>query len=417
MPRYLIHYLINFVYPPRCAACERRLPLETVQRVCADCLAAVERLHDPLCTVCGVPVDPGRDENPGGWCRGCSTSPPAFTQARAITRYRADDEERAPVPSMIRRHKYGRDQSLTHALAECVGEPLPLAENDYDLVVPVPLHHTRLRWRGFNQAALIEYRHRAAARPPAGYRQSDTDKGNVLANGQGPPSTPSQCAQRLPGQTHGADCESANITDRRRYDHRRDGGRMCARPARGGRAARRRADPGTSPMTHEGRESWETRSSRHRAGDARAQPARDDAADGARLSPRYRRGRRPSRDCARPRGISRRRDRLRRNRDRQLHDIAARRTFTDLAGRRRPRRQGLPFVPGSFDAVVNTNFLDRNLIAPLKSSSRIGGTLFFDTFLVDQAVTGHPRDPRFLLRHYELREMLSDMELFVIAKA
>jgi len=155
MPRYLIHYLINFVYPPRCAACERRLPLETVQRVCADCLAAVERLHDPLCTVCGVPVDPGRDENPGGWCRGCSTSPPAFTQARAITRYRADDEERAPVPSMIRRHKYGRDQSLTHALAECVGEPLPLAENDYDLVVPVPLHHTRLRWRGFNQAALI----------------------------------------------------------------------------------------------------------------------------------------------------------------------------------------------------------------------------------------------------------------------
>ena len=56
---------------------------------------------------------------------------------------------------MIRRHKYGRDQSLTHALAECVGEPLPLAENDYDLVVPVPLHHTRLRWRGFNQAALI----------------------------------------------------------------------------------------------------------------------------------------------------------------------------------------------------------------------------------------------------------------------
>ena len=155
MPRYLINYLINFVYPPRCAACERRLALETTRRVCADCLAAVERLHEPLCMVCGVPVDPSRDASAQGWCRGCIAAPPAFTQARAITRYRADDEAHAPVPSMIRRHKYGRDQSLAHALAECFGEPIPLAENDYDLVVPVPLHRARLRWRGFNQAALL----------------------------------------------------------------------------------------------------------------------------------------------------------------------------------------------------------------------------------------------------------------------
>jgi ComF family protein len=155
MPHHLINYLINFVYPPRCAACDRRLPLETTHRVCADCLAAVERLHDPLCMVCGVPVDPSRDENSPEWCRSCITAPPAFTQARAITRYRADDEAHAPVPAMIRRHKYGRDQSLTHALAECVGTPIPLAENDYDLVVPVPLHRARLRWRGFNQAALL----------------------------------------------------------------------------------------------------------------------------------------------------------------------------------------------------------------------------------------------------------------------
>ena len=151
----MLRYLINFVYPPRCAACERRLSLKTTQRVCPDCLAAIERLHDPLCIVCGVPVDASRNESQGGWCRACSASPPAFTQARAISRYRADDEERAPVPSMIRRHKYGRDQSLTHALAECLGEPMPLGENDYDLVVPVPLHRARLRWRGFNQAALI----------------------------------------------------------------------------------------------------------------------------------------------------------------------------------------------------------------------------------------------------------------------
>jgi ComF family protein len=32
---------------------------------------------------------------------------------------------------------------------------LPLNGNDYDVVIPVPLHRRRLRWRGFNQAALL----------------------------------------------------------------------------------------------------------------------------------------------------------------------------------------------------------------------------------------------------------------------
>lgn len=56
---------------------------------------------------------------------------------------------------MIIRHKYGLDQPMGRALAECMGEHLPVAGEHYDLVVPVPLHPKRLRWRGFNQAALL----------------------------------------------------------------------------------------------------------------------------------------------------------------------------------------------------------------------------------------------------------------------
>jgi tellurite methyltransferase len=47
----------------------------------------------------------------------------------------------------------------------------------------------------------------------------------------------------------------------------------------------------------------------------------------------------------------------------------------------------------------------------LKMVLRVGGMLLFDTFLIDQAAVGHPRNPRFLLEHYELRDLLSDMEL------
>jgi len=74
-----------------------------------------------------------------------------------VVRYRhgASDEDRDVVPSIIRRHKYGLDQSLAYALAECLGDELPLGDADYDMVIPVPLHSGRLRWRGFNQAAML----------------------------------------------------------------------------------------------------------------------------------------------------------------------------------------------------------------------------------------------------------------------
>ncbi len=69
-------------------------------------------------------------------------------------------------------------------------------------------------------------------------------------------------------------------------------------------------------------------------------------------------------------------------------------------------------LPSSrYDVVVNISFLDRKLVPALKSALKIGGALLFDTFLVDQAEIGHPRNPDFLLRHYELRELLSGLEI------
>jgi SAM-dependent methyltransferase len=70
-----------------------------------------------------------------------------------------------------------------------------------------------------------------------------------------------------------------------------------------------------------------------------------------------------------------------------------------------------PLPRARFDAIVNTNFLDRALMPRLIESLRPGGALLFDTFLIDQAATGHPRNPDFMLQHYELREMLSPMDL------
>jgi ComF family protein len=153
----MLHYLLNFLYPPRCAACDVGLPIDATRRVCASCLAAVEPPRPPLCRVCGAPLRAGDEDER---CDHCRATPPSFDSARAITRYRSGTDGSgidgsSAVAALLRRHKYGLDQSLGRALAEYLDAAPALEADAYDVVIPVPLHRSRLRWRGFNQAALL----------------------------------------------------------------------------------------------------------------------------------------------------------------------------------------------------------------------------------------------------------------------
>ena len=65
----------------------------------------------------------------------------------------------------------------------------------------------------------------------------------------------------------------------------------------------------------------------------------------------------------------------------------------------------------SFDAIVNINFLERRLFAEYLRALRPAGVLIAETFLIDQAEIGHPRNPRFLLAHGELRELARGLDV------
>jgi len=149
-----LRHVANFLYPPRCAVCGDRFGLEAARRVCERCLSRVEKIAPPICSICGAPMESsmrGAEE-----CASCADHRPHFAHARAVARYRPSAEsDRRSLPSLIRRHKYGLDQSLHNALAEFLGDELPYSADDFDVVMPVPLHPRRLWWRGFNQAALL----------------------------------------------------------------------------------------------------------------------------------------------------------------------------------------------------------------------------------------------------------------------
>ena len=59
-------------------------------------------------------------------------------------------------------------------------------------------------------------------------------------------------------------------------------------------------------------------------------------------------------------------------------------------------------VGGPFDLIINFNYLQRSLWGSIRQMLKPGGHVIFETYLVDQAVIGHPKNPDYLLRHNEL---------------
>ena len=111
-------------------------------------------MPEPRCEVCGGPLESA--VSGATRCARCLAHPPRYRIARTIARYRTTaEDEPGSLPALIRRHKYGLDQSAGRALAQYLGDELPVSADHYDVVIPVPLHWRRLWWRGFNQAALL----------------------------------------------------------------------------------------------------------------------------------------------------------------------------------------------------------------------------------------------------------------------
>jgi len=70
-----------------------------------------------------------------------------------------------------------------------------------------------------------------------------------------------------------------------------------------------------------------------------------------------------------------------------------------------------PIKTESVDLIVNVNYLDRGLFPKFSRALKPGGMLLADTFLIDQAALGHPRNPRFMLDHYELLALLEGFQI------
>jgi ComF family protein len=147
VPHALLETFSSLFFPPHCAGCAVRV--ESGQDFCPVCAATIEFIKPPRCQICSQPFDgmSGEFECPN--CRGAAFH---FDCAVSVVR------SRRVIRELIHRVKYNREiwimKILGRILLRGLGDSR-LSGQEFDAIVPVPLHSKRLREREFNQAALL----------------------------------------------------------------------------------------------------------------------------------------------------------------------------------------------------------------------------------------------------------------------
>lgn len=134
---------LDILFPPLCVLCRKTLLLrEKSAMLCAACRAAIPSFDTLFCAECHARLPETKKTCHNG----------TLYRLGAASTY-ASKEMRELIWTL----KYGEHPVAAHAMSRLLidyMEKVPVAWNEYT-VIPVPLHPSRLRARGFNQSVLL----------------------------------------------------------------------------------------------------------------------------------------------------------------------------------------------------------------------------------------------------------------------
>jgi len=135
--------ILSLLFPPRCALCDA--VIKGKKHICRSCVSKLLFLGEDVCIKCGKPVEAQEE-----YCHDCKKKKHAFEQNMAVFSYET-------VRESLYRFKYAGRAEYADFYAEGAMYALKdkIAKIHAQALIPVPLHKSRLRKRGYNQAQLF----------------------------------------------------------------------------------------------------------------------------------------------------------------------------------------------------------------------------------------------------------------------
>lgn len=140
----LAQKLLSNLFPCRCILCQRTVKQNFA--LCPDCYRALPH-NDVCCLRCALPL--AEEINNAVLCGSCIQKPPAFDYAHSLFRYEGD------VIGLVHQLKFGEKIGFARTIGEMLLTLLLNTNEKPDCLLPVSLHKSRLRQRGFNQSIEI----------------------------------------------------------------------------------------------------------------------------------------------------------------------------------------------------------------------------------------------------------------------
>ncbi len=113
--------------------------------LCPECRAKIPLVDGKVCARCGVPCPPGQP------CRQCQVDPLHYIDGIRSAAFFKNNPLRPAVHCL----KYRGHKAVASILAEFLADTYHRHQLQAQVIVPVPLHASRYRERGYNQSDLL----------------------------------------------------------------------------------------------------------------------------------------------------------------------------------------------------------------------------------------------------------------------
>ena len=145
MITYILSKIADIIYPRICPVCGH-IVSKRGHDICPECEEKLSFIGNDHCMRCGKPVDEDSE-----YCSDCEKATHVYDEGRGALLYDTY------MSKSIYRFKYAGKQEFSAFYGRVICEHLgsKIKSWNVDAIIPVPVHKSRLKKRGYNQAELI----------------------------------------------------------------------------------------------------------------------------------------------------------------------------------------------------------------------------------------------------------------------